>query len=134
MEKYDFSPEDANSINSLVYIISAIASPLFGFVIDKTGRNVSWMLLSILVTIGSHSFLAFTFANPYVCMVSNSFSLYSKIIQLIYTHIISDLDGSSLFNVSEQFMATRCSNSPRISTWYRLWNVSNFKNYEPTKK
>lgn len=79
MEKYDFSAEDANSINSLVYIISAIASPLFGFVIDKTGRNVSWMLLSILVTIGAHSFLAFTYANPYICMVSYSFSSYHSV-------------------------------------------------------
>lgn len=70
MDKYGFSPEDANFINSLVYIISAIASPLFGFVIDKTGRNVSWMLISVLCTIASHSFLAFTYVNPYICMVS----------------------------------------------------------------
>lgn len=70
MQKYDFQPEDANFINSLVYIISAVASPLFGFVIDKTGRNVSWMLLSIMSTMAAHSLLAFTYINPYVCMVS----------------------------------------------------------------
>lgn len=69
MEKYGFTAEDANFINSLLYFISAGASPLFGYVIDKTGRNVSWMLLSVLVTIGSHSFLAFTSVNPYYCMV-----------------------------------------------------------------
>lgn len=69
MEKYGFTAEDANTINSLVYIISAGASPLFGYVIDKTGRNVSWMLLSVIVTIGAHSFLAFTNVNPYNCMV-----------------------------------------------------------------
>lgn len=70
MQKYDFSPEDANSVTSLLYIISAVASPLFGFVIDKTGRNIVWVMLSILATIAAHSFLAFTFVNPYVCMVS----------------------------------------------------------------
>lgn len=70
MQKYDYSPEDANYVDSLVYLISAIASPLFGFVIDKTGRNVSWILLSIGATIVAHSFLAFTFVNPYICMVS----------------------------------------------------------------
>lgn len=70
MEKYDFSPEDANFVNSIVYIISAVASPLFGFVIDKTGRNVFWILLSVLCTITAHAFLAFTHVNPYVCMVS----------------------------------------------------------------
>lgn len=41
MQKYDYSAEDANYVESLVYLISAIPSPLFGFVIDKTGRNVS---------------------------------------------------------------------------------------------
>lgn len=70
MQKYDFMAEDANFINSLVYIISAGASPLFGFVIDKTGRNISWVLLSIVGTIAAHSFLAFTYVNPYACMVS----------------------------------------------------------------
>lgn len=71
MQKYDFSAEDANFITSLVYIISAIASPLFGFVIDKTGRNVFWVLVSIISTIGAHGWLAFTFENPYVGMVSD---------------------------------------------------------------
>lgn len=70
MQKYDFIAEDANFINSLVYIISAVASPLFGFVIDKTGRNVFWVLLSVTVTICAHAVLAFTFFNPYICMVS----------------------------------------------------------------
>lgn len=70
MQKYDFSAEEANYVDSLVYLISAIASPLFGFVIDKTGRNISWILLSIVATILAHSVLAFTFVNPYYCMVS----------------------------------------------------------------
>lgn len=65
MQKYDFSPEDANYINSIVYIISAVASPLFGFIIDKTGRNVMWILISVLTTIVAHSILAFTYLNPY---------------------------------------------------------------------
>lgn len=70
MQKYDFDAQDANFINSLVYIISAVASPLFGYVIDKTGKNVSWVMISVLATITAHSFLAFTYVNPYVCMVS----------------------------------------------------------------
>lgn len=77
MQKYDMEAADANSVNSIVYIISAVASPLFGFVIDKTGRNVFWMLISVLSTIAAHSFLAFTYVNPYACMVrrlSNDFT------------------------------------------------------------
>lgn len=70
MQKYGFDPADANFINSIVYSISAIASPLFGWVIDKSGRNVFWILISVLSTIIAHSFLAFTYVNPYVGMVT----------------------------------------------------------------
>lgn len=69
MRKYDFSAEDANTVNSIIYIISAVASPVFGLVIDKTGKNVMWVFLSVSTTIAAHSLLAFTFANPYIGMV-----------------------------------------------------------------
>ena len=56
---------------SLVYIISAVASPIFGFCIDKTGKNVFWVMMGVVVTLGCHGLLAFTFLNPYVAMVSD---------------------------------------------------------------
>lgn len=74
MNKYDLEPEDANFVNSLVYIISAAASPLFGFIIDKTGRNVFWVFVSVICTIIAHSLLAFTMINPYICMVCTNYS------------------------------------------------------------
>lgn len=69
MQKYDLGPEEANHVNSIVYVISAVASPLLGFVIDKTGRNVMWIAISIVTTIAAHSLLAFTYVNPLVCMI-----------------------------------------------------------------
>jgi MFS family permease len=66
--KFDYSPEDANTVNSIVYIISAVASPLLGLLVDKTGRNVMWVFVSIIVTIFAHGLLAFTFLNPYIGM------------------------------------------------------------------
>lgn len=67
--KYAFEPSDANSVNSLVYSISAIASPLFGYLVDRTGKNISWLFISILLTIVAHGLLAFTFVNPYISMI-----------------------------------------------------------------
>ncbi|OAD46998.1 Major facilitator superfamily domain-containing protein 1, partial [Eufriesea mexicana] len=67
--KYAFEPSDANSVNSLVYSISAIASPLFGYLVDRTGKNISWLFISILLTIAAHGLLAFTFVNPYISMI-----------------------------------------------------------------
>lgn len=60
---------------SLVYIISAAASPIFGFAIDKTGRNIFWVLIGTTVTLGCHAMMAFTFINPYVPMVRLSANL-----------------------------------------------------------
>lgn len=69
MEKFNYTAEDANTVNSILYIISAVASPIFGFIIDRTGRNLSWVFLSISATIAAHTLLAFTMLNPYLGMV-----------------------------------------------------------------
>lgn len=76
MQKYGYTPSDSNALNSIVYIISAVASPLFGFLIDKVGRNVSWVFLSVVTTIVAHSLFAFTFVNPYIGMVSNHVDIF----------------------------------------------------------
>ncbi|XP_021351524.1 major facilitator superfamily domain-containing protein 1-like [Mizuhopecten yessoensis] len=67
--KWNLSPTAANTINSLVYIISAVASPLFGFLIDRSGKNIFWIIIGTSATIGCHALLAFTFLNPFVAMI-----------------------------------------------------------------
>lgn len=67
--KFDFLPQEANNVNSMVYFLSAALSPFFGILIDKTGRNVTWVIISIVTTIGAHFMLAFTFFNPYIGVV-----------------------------------------------------------------
>ncbi|KAK7483182.1 hypothetical protein BaRGS_00025586 [Batillaria attramentaria] len=67
--KFDMSPTQANAVNSLVYIISAVASPVFGFLIDRSGKNLFWVILGVTVTLGCHALLAFTFITPYVGMI-----------------------------------------------------------------
>ena len=47
------------------YLIrSAILSPLLGYVVDKTGRNLYWLMGSITTTIIAHALLAFLFLHP----------------------------------------------------------------------
>uniref|UniRef100_A0A0B7AKB9 Lysosomal dipeptide transporter MFSD1 n=1 Tax=Arion vulgaris TaxID=1028688 RepID=A0A0B7AKB9_9EUPU len=67
--KFGLSPSSAHAANGLVYIISAVASPVFGFLIDRLGRNVFWVILGIILTLGCHMTLAFSFINPFVPMV-----------------------------------------------------------------
>ena len=72
MQKYEFTAEDANYINSMLFVVATVCCTLFGYIIGKTGKNIYWMLMSILVLITSHSLFAFTFVSPYVCMVSKN--------------------------------------------------------------
>ena len=41
-DKYGFPAHIANIVNSLVYLISAGVSPVFGIAVDKTGFNLIW--------------------------------------------------------------------------------------------
>ncbi|KAM6933433.1 lysosomal dipeptide transporter MFSD1 [Xenentodon cancila] len=68
IEKFNFSPAEARAVNSIVYIISAPASPILGFIVDKTGRNVVWVITAVVATLGAHMMLAFTFWNPWIPM------------------------------------------------------------------
>lgn len=45
-------------------------SPVFGFLVDKLGKNIIWVLCAVLTTLASHIMLAFTFWNPWIAMVS----------------------------------------------------------------
>ncbi|XP_076344249.1 lysosomal dipeptide transporter MFSD1-like [Tachypleus tridentatus] len=76
-KKFGFTSTGANAVDSIVYVISAIASPLFGILVDRTGRNLMWVLISVVVTLGAHMLLAFSFLNPWIAMVvmGNSYSL-----------------------------------------------------------
>ncbi|XP_038049842.1 major facilitator superfamily domain-containing protein 1-like [Patiria miniata] len=67
-EKYELTPAAANIVNSLVYFISAGASPIFGFIVDKTGRNIFWVIIGTVITLGCHLTLAFTFITPFAVM------------------------------------------------------------------
>ena len=73
--KYGMSPGHAGAVNSIVYILSAVASPIFGFLIDRTGRSILWIIGGIVFTLGAHALFAFSFFEPIVCMVSTSVRL-----------------------------------------------------------
>uniref|UniRef100_A0A671U0Z6 Lysosomal dipeptide transporter MFSD1 n=1 Tax=Sparus aurata TaxID=8175 RepID=A0A671U0Z6_SPAAU len=55
-------------LGHIVYIISAPASPVLGFMVDKTGRNVVWVIIAVVATLTAHMMLAFTFWNPWIAM------------------------------------------------------------------
>ncbi|XP_060053565.1 major facilitator superfamily domain-containing protein 1 isoform X3 [Erinaceus europaeus] len=68
IEKFGFSSQAASAINSVVYVISAPMSPIFGLLVDKTGKNIIWVLCAVAATLASHMLLAFTLWNPWIAM------------------------------------------------------------------
>ncbi|KAM4863492.1 lysosomal dipeptide transporter MFSD1 isoform X2 [Urocitellus parryii] len=77
IEKFGFSPQKASAVNSVVYIISAPMSPIFGLLVDKTGKNIIWVLCAVATTLMSHMMLAFTMWTPWIamCLLGLSYSL-----------------------------------------------------------
>lgn len=62
MDKFGVNSSEANILNSLVYIISAVASPFLGLLVDKTGFNLFWCKLSfhciaVMLARNTHSLL-----------------------------------------------------------------------------
>lgn len=78
IEKFHYTPADANTLNSILYFISGIASPISGLLIDKTGRNIFWIAISVVATAGAHALLAFTMLNPYIGMVRKQINVKCK--------------------------------------------------------
>ncbi|CAL1527854.1 unnamed protein product [Lymnaea stagnalis] len=93
--KFGLTPTSANAVNSLVYIVSAVASPVFGFLIDKIGKNVFWVIIGIVVTLGCHMLLAFTFINPYVAMIIMGLS-YSVLASALWPMVSLIIPGHQL--------------------------------------
>jgi len=69
MYKYEMGAAAADSVSGIPYIISAFVSPFMGMLVDRMGRNITWVFISCCSTLVVHLMMAFTFINPYVPMV-----------------------------------------------------------------
>lgn len=69
MKRFGLKSDAANKVNSMIYLISSVGSPVLGFAVDKIGKNLFWIILSIIATICGHYVLAFATWNPYIGMV-----------------------------------------------------------------
>lgn len=79
-------------IAGLVYLISAFTSPVFGFLIDRVGRNIYFVISACIMTVLSHCLLGFTDLTPYVGVVlmAVSYSVLAASLWPIIAMIISE--------------------------------------------
>ncbi|TRY77914.1 hypothetical protein TCAL_07172 [Tigriopus californicus] len=103
IKKYGFEAKSANFITGLIYLISAPASPVLGFLIDKTARNVSYVFISIVATLIGHAFLAFTMVNPYwpVVFMGVAYSLLASALWPIAALIIPEYQLGTAYGLMQ---------------------------------
>uniref|UniRef100_H3AYP1 Lysosomal dipeptide transporter MFSD1 n=1 Tax=Latimeria chalumnae TaxID=7897 RepID=H3AYP1_LATCH len=77
---------------SIVYIISAPASPVFGLMVDKIGKNIIWVLVAVATSLASHMMLAFTFWNPWIamCILGLGYSLLACALWPMVAFVVPD--------------------------------------------
>eukprot|EP01135_Chromosphaera_perkinsii_P011894 Nk52_evm11s2531 gene=Nk52_evmTU11s2531 len=76
--RFGLDPQEASAVNSITFVLSAICSPIVGFLVDRTGRNVMWILFGIVTTLCCHLAMGLTLINPWVPMIAMGLS-YSTI-------------------------------------------------------
>lgn len=76
---------------------SVILSPMLGYVIGRTGRNIYWLIGSITATIVAHALLAFLFVHPILPLV---------LMGIAYSILAASLWPLVAFLVPEQMLGT----------------------------
>lgn len=69
MTEYGLSISEASNLSSLMCCIICLASPIFGYLVEKTGRNLLYATTAILLSTLGHCLFAFTLLNPIIPMV-----------------------------------------------------------------
>ncbi|XP_014669907.1 PREDICTED: major facilitator superfamily domain-containing protein 1-like [Priapulus caudatus] len=101
--KFGFTKSNALAVNGIVYIISAVASPLLGFMVDRVGRNITWVIIAIVVTMGCHATMAFTFLNPFIAMsvMGISYSLLASALWPTVAYVIADHQLGTAYGIMQ---------------------------------
>ncbi|KAI0985725.1 hypothetical protein GJ496_010584 [Pomphorhynchus laevis] len=67
--RYGLSAQFAGFVDSCIFMCSAIIAPIIGAAVDKVGRNLLFITLSIIGTFIAHAMMAFSFIHPLVAMI-----------------------------------------------------------------
>ena len=87
----------------LIYLLSGPASPALGFLLDKTGRNIFYCVISIVITLLCHMMLTFSYWNPFIAIVCMGFgySLLASALWPIAAFIIPEHQLGSAYGLMQ---------------------------------
>uniref|UniRef100_A0A0A9YJY8 Lysosomal dipeptide transporter MFSD1 n=1 Tax=Lygus hesperus TaxID=30085 RepID=A0A0A9YJY8_LYGHE len=103
MRKFDYTSSQADIVNSMVYFVSAVASPILGYLVDRTGWNVFWVFVATLGTIGAHSLLAFSYLSPYyaIVLLGLAYSMCASALWPMISLVVPEYQLGSAFGVAQ---------------------------------
>lgn len=58
--KYGLDPSQAAAINSMVFLVSVVASPVVGLAVDYSGYNLTWLASGVALANVCHAVFAFS--------------------------------------------------------------------------
>ncbi|XP_054159753.1 major facilitator superfamily domain-containing protein 1-like [Oppia nitens] len=101
--KFGFKSSQANLINSSIYFISIFASPVMGVLIGRFGRNLQFVLLSLVLTTISHLMLSFSFVNPWVAItvMGIAYSIFACIVWTLISFVVPKNSLGTAFGISQ---------------------------------
>jgi len=88
---------------SLFFLITVITSPLFGLLVDATGYNLIWVIVSVVLALSSHIIFMFTFMNTFVpvFILGSSLSLSYASLWPLVSFIVPTAQLSSAYGIMQ---------------------------------
>lgn len=76
----------------MAFTISAFACPFLGILVDKTGKIVMWIFLSIFSVFVGHCMLLVTVINPFISMsvIGIGYSMFSTAVWSLIPMIVPE--------------------------------------------
>ena len=105
---------------SLFFFVTVIASPLFGGLVDRTGFNVIWAIISLVTGILSHGLLMFTDLNVFVpvLLLGSSLSLMAVALWPMVSIIIPKHQLATAYGLLAHFILLKTSINLRLNCLY----------------
>lgn len=115
--KWSFDDAEANGVDSIIYTISAVVCPIFGYLIDVTGRNIIWVFSATVITLVSHGALAFTLWNPWfaMCLMGIGYSVLACALWPMVAFIIPEHQLGTAYGIMQSVQNLGLAVTPFIA-------------------
>jgi MFS family permease len=117
--KWAFDETQANGVDSIIYTISAVVCPVFGYLIDLSGKNVLWVFLAAVITLLSHALMAFTMVNPWfgMCLIGVGYSILACALWPMVAFVIPEHQLGTAYGIMQSVQNLGLAVTPIIAGW-----------------